>query len=273
MTDERPAPSANELAWDEAASGYDAYFSPRFAPYLATALGTLIGRASDLPNPGCIIVPCAGPGRELGPLARAFAKRRIVASDLSGEMVKLARARNARYPNVSVERDDATQLRPPASPVAALYSVFGLQLLPKPAETLGSWLELLDPKGLATIVYWPRDADEGGPFGTLHRLLGESTSVDGGWQGELEASVRAASAHIREDVRIAFPMLHDDAHSLWHALTRLGPLRALGLARGEAFVDQLGTRFEAEFPAGRPLSHAPEARLLLIERDQAPSNG
>jgi trans-aconitate methyltransferase len=254
-----------ELAWDEAAHGYDAYFSPRFAPYLAVALGTLIGRASDLPSSGCIVVPCAGPGRELGPLARAFATRRIVASDLSGEMVQLARDRNARFPNVSVERDDATQLRPPTSPVAALYSVFGLQLLPNPAEALRSWLELLQPKGLATIVYWPRDADEDGPFGTVHRLLAETSTVDRAWQGELEASARAASAHIREDVRIAFPMLHDDAHGLWHALTRLGPLRGLALARGHAFVEQLGMRFEAEFPPG-PISHTPEARLLLIER-------
>jgi hypothetical protein len=61
-------------------------------------------------------------------------------------------------------------------------------------------------------------------------------------------------------------MRHDDARSIWQALTRLGPLRALALARGQAFVEQLGTRFEAELPAG-PLSHAPEARLLLIERD------
>ncbi|HEY3254174.1 MAG TPA: class I SAM-dependent methyltransferase [Polyangiaceae bacterium] len=255
-----------ELAWDEAASGYDAYFSPRFAPYLATALGCLIGRKSDLPSSGGILVPCAGPGRELGPLARAFAERRIIASDLSGEMVKLARARAARFPNVSVERDDATQLCPPTSPGAALFSVFGLQLLPSPAETLGAWLRLLQPKALATIVYWPRDTDGGGPFDTMHRLLAESIAVDRAWQGELEASAHAASAHIREDVRIAFEMQHDDARSIWQALTRLGPQRALALARGQAFIDQLGARFEAEFPAG-PLSHSPEARLLLLERD------
>jgi SAM-dependent methyltransferase len=255
-----------ELAWDEAAKGYDAYFSPRFAPYLASALGTLIGRASDLPASGSILVPCAGPGRELGALARVFPRRQIFGSDLSGEMVKLARERSAGLRNVSVEQDDATQLRRPASEVAALFSVFGLQLLPKPAETLGSWLGLLQPRGLATVVYWPRDTDGGGPFDVMQRLLAEAITVDRAWQGELEASARAASAQIREDVRIAFEIQHDDALSCWHALTRLGPLRALALARGQAFVDQLGLRFEAELPKG-PLSHAPEARLLLIERD------
>jgi len=255
-----------ELAWDEAARGYDAYFSPRFAPYLATALGTLIGRARDLPSSGDIVVPCAGPGHELAALARAFPARHVFGSDLSGEMLKLSRERTARLPNVSVAQDDATQLQRPAGEVAALFSVFGLQLLPNPAAALRAWLELLEPRGLATVVYWPRDADDDGPFGTMHRLLAESIEVERAWPTELEASARAASAHFREDVRMAFEMRHDDAASLWHALTRLGPLRSLSLTRGQAFVDQLGMRFEAEFPPG-PISHSPEARLLLIERD------
>jgi trans-aconitate methyltransferase len=255
-----------ELAWNDAAHGYDAYFSPRFAPYMAAALGALIGRKSELPKSGCIVVPCAGPGRELGALARAFPGRQILASDLSGEMVKLARERNTSFANVSVERDDATQLRAPASPVAALYSVFGLQLLPNPAATLTTWLELLAPKGLATVVYWPAENDNGGPFDTLHRLIAESNTVDRTWEGKLEASAHAASARVLEDVRIAFEMKHDDAPSCWRALTQLGPLRGLANARGQTFVTQLGTRFAAALPAG-PLEHTPEARLLLIERD------
>lgn len=266
MPDSKPDLSPIEVAWDEAARGYDAYFSPRFVPYLAAALGTLIGRASDLPNPGSLVVPCAGPGRELGPLARAFPARKILASDWSSEMVKLARENNARFSNVSVERADATALRAPAGPVAALYSAFGLQLLPNAAATLTSWLKLLAPRGLAVIVYWPRDTDDGGPFDVMHRLLAETFPNDRSWQGELEASARAASADIREDVRVAFEMKHDDARSVWQALTRLGPLRALAQAKGQALVDQLGARYEAEFKPG-PISHTPEARLLLIERD------
>ena len=266
MADTTQDPNPIEIAWNEAARGYDAYFSPRFAPYLAAALGTLIGRASDLPSPGSIVVPCAGPGRELGPLARAFPARQILASDWSGEMVKLARENNGRFANVSVERDDATQLRAPPVPVAGIYSAFGLQLLPSPAATLASWLRLLEPRGLAVIVYWPRDTDDGGPFDVMHRLLAESFPVDRSWQGELEATAQTASAHVREDVRIAFEMKHEDARSVWQALTRLGPLRALAQAKGQALVDQLGARFEAEFQPG-PISHTPAARLLLIERD------
>lgn len=264
MTDDRPS-NPVELAWNDAARGYDAYFSPRFAPYLATAIGTLIGRRRELPESGSILVPCAGPGRELGALARAFPERPIAGSDLSSEMVKLSREHSRQFPNVSVERADATQLRA-AGPVAALCSVFGLQLLPSPANTLGSWLRLLEPEGLATVVYWPYATDHGGPCDTLHRLLAESSSVDRSWEKELEQSARAASAHVLEDARIAFEMKHDDAAGYWSALTRLGPLRALANARGPEFVAQLGARFEAAFPPG-PLSHTPEARLLLIKRD------
>src|SRR6478736_6809888 len=266
MNESKPDRSPIEIAWDEASHGSDAYFSPRFVPYLAAALGTLVGRASELPNPGSILVPCAGPGRELSLLARAFPTRRILASDWSGEMVKLARENNTRFANVSVERDDATQLRKPSEPVVALYSAFGLQLLPNAAATFGSWLKLLEPRGLAVVVYWPRDTDDGGPFDVMHRLLSESFPNDRSWQGELEASAHAASSRVREDVRVAFEMRHDSASSIWHALTRLGPLRALAQAKGQALVDQLGTRFEAEFPPG-PISHTPEARLLLIERN------
>jgi len=264
MTDQRPGASPVELAWNEAARGYDGYFSPRFAPYLAAALGGLIGRKRELPRAGSILAPCAGPGRELGALARAFPERLIAGSDLSGEMVKLARERNAQFSNVSVERADATQLHAPG-PVAALYSVFGLQLLPSPAATLTSWLELLEPKGIATIVYWPNDTDNGGPCDTLHRLIAESITVDRSWEGKLEESARAASAHVLEDVLIAFEMQHDSARAYWDALTRLGPLRALANARGSDFVAKLGVRFESTFPAG-PLAHTPEARLLLIQR-------
>ena len=175
MSHAKPEPSRVELAWDEAALGYDAYFGPRFAPYLATTLGALIGRAFELPSTGCIVVPCVGPGRELGPLAHAFAGRQIVASDLSSEMVKLACARSAHFPNVSVGQDDATQLRAPGPPVAGLFSAFGLQLLPDPPAVLESWLRLLQPGGVASVMFWPRESDVNGPFDVMRRLLAESS--------------------------------------------------------------------------------------------------
>lgn len=255
--------TAVEQAWDEAARGYDDYFGPRFAPYLGAAIGALLARSDELPRGG-IVVPCAGPGRELAPLARAFPERAIWASDLSNEMVSLARARSARFSNVSVERGDATALSP-GGEVAGLLSCFGLQLLPDQPATLGSWLRLLAPGGVAVVVFWPRDAESSGAFHALHRVLRQVGLRDGEWEAELVPSALREGARVLCDARLAFTMQHDDALAAWDALTRLGPLRALALTRGQELVDALGVEFLAELPSG-PVVHTPDARVLVFER-------
>lgn len=253
-----------ELAWDEAAAGYDAYFGPRFAPYAGVAIGALLSRRRRLPE-GAVLVPCVGPGRELCALARAFSERPIVASDLSGAMVDLARQRNAMFANVSVEQADAMHLSPPSAGVAALLSVFGLQLLPEPAQALQSWLELLSTGGAAAVVYWPRDAEAAGPFDCMRRLIRSTGVPDGSWEQELESSIARAGCRIALDELVAFEIQYESAQILWEALTRLGPLRALALARGPELVTRLGAEFVAELGPG-PLTHRPAARLLLAER-------
>jgi SAM-dependent methyltransferase len=262
MTSAAEGPSRAELAWNEAARGYDEYFGPRFVPYLGAAVGALSARSSELPS-GCIVVPCVGPGRELRPLARAFGERQIVASDLSGEMVSLARERNRDLPNVSVERANAMQLETPD--VAAVLSVFGLQLLPDPVAALGSWLKLLSIGGLAAVVYWPRNAEPSGPFFSMRRLLRSAGVLDGNWESELLFAAQAAGARVLADLPLAFEIQYEDSRALWHALTQLGPLHGLTMARGQRLVDDLGEQFVAELPHG-PLSHTPEARLLLLSR-------
>jgi SAM-dependent methyltransferase len=253
-----------ERAWDEAALGYDAYFGPRFAPYLGAAIGALLARQSELPN-GAVLVPCVGPGRELAPLARAFLKRAIIASDLSTGMVSRAGERAAALANVSVERADATALHAPVGGAAAVLSVFGLQLLPDPPATLASWVALLEPRGLAVVVYWPRDTETAGPFHSMRTLLRHAGLADGDWEARLASSAAAAGGRLLADLPLCFEIAHDDSATMWRALTHLGPLRGLMLARGEEFVAELGVEFVAELPPG-PLSHTPAARLLIIER-------
>ncbi len=257
-------PGLVERAWDDAARGYDAYFGPRFAPYLSAAIGALAAHSNALP-PGAIVVPCAGPGRELGPLARAFPERRILASDLASEMVELARQRTQAFPNVHVARGDASALSYPSEPIAAVLSVFGLQLLPKQATTLTSWVELLAPGGVAAVLFWPRDAEASGPFHTMRRLLRGAGLVDGEWEAELVPRALALGARLRADIQLSFSMHHDDAQAMWNALTRLGPLRGLALERGAALIDALGVEFVAELPEGQ-IEHTPSARLLVLER-------
>lgn len=257
-----------ERGWDQAARGYDAYFGPRFAPYLGAAVGALAAHAAQrgLPD-GAVLVPCVGPGRELAPLARAFPERAIIASDLSGVMVSLAEARTRHLPNVSVERADALQLVPPRGGAAALFSVFGLQLLPDPVLALRSWLGLLTVGGVAAVVYWPRDAEPQGPFFSMRRVLREVGVLDGTWEEDLLRGLPETGATVLSDISLAFELEHADAPSLWQALTHLGPLRTLANARGPELVAALGAQFALELQDGpTPLTHTPEARLLLIER-------
>ena len=264
MASDDPGTSLVEQAWDEAALGYDSYFAPRFAPYLGAAIGALVGRSAELPS-GPILVPCTGPGHELQPLARAFDRREIHASDLSLTMVKLARQRVATFPNVFVEQSDATRLSVPNGGASAIVSVFGLQLLPNPSQTLGSWLALLNRRGLAVIVYWPRDAEPSGPFHSMRQLLRSAGILDGTWESELHGRILGSGAKLLADSPLAFEIAHESSQTAWSALTHLGPLRGLALARGDAFVAELGQQFVAELPEGK-LVHTPEARLLVIER-------
>jgi SAM-dependent methyltransferase len=253
-----------ELAWDQAAPGYDAYFGPRFAPYLGAAIGALLARREQLPS-GAILVPCVGPGRELCPLARAFPDRQIAASDLSRVMLRLAQERSAHFSNVTIEHVDAMTLSAPDGGLAAALSVFGLQLLPDPAGALGAWLSLLNLGGLASIVYWPREAELSGPFCSMRRLLRNAGVPDGGWEEELLPCAVASGGRVLANVPLAFEIQHENAQAVWNALTQTGPLRGLALARGQQLIDALGAEFVADLPPG-PIRHTPEARLLLIER-------
>ena len=254
-----------ELAWDEAARGYDAYFGPRFAPYLGVGVGALLALEADLPTAGAILVPCVGPGRELASVARAFPSRDILASDLSGAMVSLARERTTTLCNVSVARADATELGVPKDSAAGLLSVFGLQLLPNQPATLTGWLRLLRPGGRAVIVYWPRDPEPNGPFHSMRRLLRGAGIGGEDWEHDLPSSLAEAGATLLVDARFSFEISHEDAQTAWQALTCLGPLRGLAQARGEDFVAALGEAFVAELPPG-PLTHTPEARLMVAQR-------
>jgi len=252
-------------AWDQASLEYDEYFTPRFAPYLGTALGALAARQMELP-PGPIVVPCVGPGHELPGLSRVFEGRQVLASDLSKVMVERARARATQLSNVVVEQRDATSLGLPAAGAAGLFSAFGLQLLPDPALALGHWLELLAAGGALSIVYWPEHSEPGSPFHVLRELLVRGNVSRADWEQALPESIRAGGGRVRLDARVAFEMQHDDAQSLWRGFSHLGSLRAMAAARGEAAVAELGAEFVQRLPPG-PLVHTPEARLLLIERE------
>ena len=94
----------------------------------------------------------------------------------------------------------------------------------------------------------------------MRALLRQAGLPDCDWEERLVSSAATSGGRVLVDLPLAFEIAHDDARTLWHALTQLGPLRALMLARGAELIAQLGDAFVAELPAG-PLLHTHRARV------------
>jgi SAM-dependent methyltransferase len=252
-------------AWDEAADGYERYFVPRFAPWVATAAHALA--EATLP-PGPILVPCCGSFPELPALVAGHPDREIVGIDLSAGMVGLARQRAAGWPQVRVVEGDAAALTPrwPRT-CAGLVSVFGLQQLPHPEAALADWAAALRPGGRLSVMFWPRQVELEGPLALLDRVLASHRPpADDSWQLRLADAVTAADATVERDEHPSFAMSHPDASTFWEAMTTGGPLRAWSNARGEKFMRTVAQQFLRAAPEG-PWHHRPQARWIVARRN------
>lgn len=250
--------------WDEAADGYEAYFVPRFAPWLAAAVAAVTG--STVPE-GPVLVPCCGTFPELDTLVEAFPDRDVVGIDLSAGMVRRARERAVRWPRASVVHRDASTLDPAwTGRCAVVVSVFGLQQLPEPAPALRSWVTALRPAGRLSVVYWPGTTELDGPFALLREVLSAHVPpADSSWESDLVPALTTECAVVERDEQLTFSMSHPDAPTFFDAYTRSGPLRALADARGDEFVDQVRAEFLRHAPRGG-WSHRPGARLVVARR-------
>lgn len=76
-------------AWSHASAGYDNYFVPRFAPWVASLM-EVFKEAEELP-PGPVASPCCGTGAELEQFARHFPTRDLFGVNLSGGMIQNGR--------------------------------------------------------------------------------------------------------------------------------------------------------------------------------------
>ncbi|MDI5976537.1 class I SAM-dependent methyltransferase [Amycolatopsis magusensis] len=252
----------NDLAraWDEAAEGYEAYFVPRFAPWVRTAADAL----APLPD-GPILVPCCGTLPELDALTEHFPGREITGIDLSAGMVRLAQARAAGNPLVTAVEGDAATLDPRwTGRCAAVVSVFGLQQLPEPDVALAAWAAALRPGGRLSVVYWPGAIEMEGPFAVMREALRPRvTPSDRSWEDRLVPAL--SEVELERDEFVTHPMTHPDAETVFEAYTRSGPLRPLVTARGEQFAQELREEFLRLAPAGE-WTHRPGARLLVARR-------
>lgn len=258
-------------AWDQAAVGYERYFVPRFAPWVASAVEYLA--TAPLP-PGPVAVPCCGTFPELPVLRTRYAEREVVGVDLSAGMVRLARERAAHDRDVRVVEGDATELRrwcPDGC--AGVVSVFGLQQLPDPGAALGSWTDTLLPGGRLSVMYWPGRPEDRGPFTLLDTVLSATRPTgDEPWQTRLGRAVTDAGGTVEHDEYRAHPMEHPSAAAFWDAMADDGPLRGLARARGPAFMRSARDEFVRRAPAG-PWRHRPRARHVVAHRAVAGRSG
>jgi SAM-dependent methyltransferase len=255
--------------WDAAAEGYDAYFVPRFAPWVDAAVQAIA--AAPLPA-GPILVPCCGTFPELTTLLAYFPDRDIVGIDLSAGMVQLARHRAGQQSNVSVVVGDASTLdRRWLGRCAAVVSVFGLQQLPEPDLAIQSWLAALRPGGKLSVMYWPDVTETEGPFALIRQVVSANTpEEDSSWEDRLVGAVTAQGGAVERDEYVSYPMSHPDAAAYFDAYSRNGPLRTLVDARPASFVNELREEFIRRAPAGE-WHHRPRGRLVVAGRGAAPA--
>ncbi|MEC7518606.1 MAG: methyltransferase domain-containing protein [Myxococcota bacterium] len=234
-------------SWDEVAYGYLEYWAPRFRPWMEVAVAALPGRLT-----GPIVVPCCGPGLELDLLAQRFDRSRLEGVDFSQSMVDLCRARG-----YAARLGDAAALDGPAS----ILSTFGLQQLPEPDAALRRWVEGVPPGGALSVMLWPYDTSDAGPFDVLRRwaedALGatapawEATLLDG-----LPSGLRLMDRPVPLSIR------HDSGVAFWDAMLASGPGRAMAQRVPRPLLDEVSAELARRWPG--PFDHQPTARHVVI---------
>ncbi|CAM4005625.1 class I SAM-dependent methyltransferase [Nocardia ninae] len=263
MTDRAEELARRARGWDEAVTGYEAYYVPRFAPWVAAAVRAVTVDA--LPS-GPVLVPCCGTFPELDALVEHLPDRELVGIDLSPGMVRRARERAASHPQVSVVEGDASTLDSRwAHRCAAVVSVFGLQQLPEPDQAIQSWAAALRPGGRLSVVFWPTATETEGPFALLSKVLrAEVPAGDRSWEQRLAPALTTQGTCIERDEHLSYPMSHPDAATFFDTHTTSGPLRPLATARGATFIAQLRDEFLRRAPSGA-WHHQPRARHLVAD--------
>jgi ubiquinone/menaquinone biosynthesis C-methylase UbiE len=138
--------------WDLASNDYDPLWQEQLAP---ARTGTL-DLASLAPGEHVLDLAC---GTGLVTLAAADAvgtHGKVVGTDLSGQMVEVARQRAfaRQLPQVSFARMDAEMLDLPDATFDAVLCSLGLMYLPDAARAMREWLRVLKPGGRVVIAVW-----------------------------------------------------------------------------------------------------------------------
>jgi SAM-dependent methyltransferase len=257
-------------AWDEAAAGYDAYFVPRFAPWVQRAVDVIVEARPE----GLIVVPCCGTAPELARLRAGLPDAPLLGVDLSPGMIQRAQARLRGVAGVTLRVGDAADTQSWGQP-SALLSCFGLQQLPAPADALAAWTSSLAPGGILSVIFWPTKLEEDSPFAWLGEAVHAELGVGGAaidWGGRLGVAVERGGGELLRDEQVAATMQHADVEAFWEAALHSGRMRALYNTCGQDLMARVKARLLKRAPSG-PIEHTDLARHIVARRLASPSPG
>jgi ubiquinone/menaquinone biosynthesis C-methylase UbiE len=138
--------------WDLASNDYD----PLWQEQLAPARKALLALASLAPGERVLDLAC-GTGLVALDAARSVGPEgSVLATDLSGQMIEIARRRAAeqQLSNVTFRRMDAEMLDLPDATFDVVLCALGLMYLPDPQHAVEEWRRVLKPGGRVVIAVW-----------------------------------------------------------------------------------------------------------------------
>lgn len=145
--------------WDLASNDYDCLWQEQLAP----ARNWLLALAALTPGQRVLDLACGTGLVTLAAAASVGPGGSVLGTDLSGQMVAVARQRAAdqQVSNVSFERMDAETLDFPAATFDAVLCSLGLMYVPDPQRAVREWLRVLKPGGRVAIAVWGKRANCG----------------------------------------------------------------------------------------------------------------
>lgn len=161
----RPAPSIDAAAftaaartqWDRAAAGWDRH-GPQIRAWLAAATEAMLNMAAVAPGMAVLDVAAGAGDQSLDIAARVGESGRVLALDLSPQLVERiqANARRAGAAHIEARQADAQTMALDAGRFDAAVSRLGLMLMPRPLEALRRMHDALRPGArVCTMVFGP----------------------------------------------------------------------------------------------------------------------
>jgi ubiquinone/menaquinone biosynthesis C-methylase UbiE len=138
--------------WDLASSDYD----PLWQDQLAPARTGMLALASLAPGEHVLDLACGTGLVTLAAAESVGAGGSVLGTDLSGEMIEVARQRagEQRAANVTFQRMDAETLDLPDASFDVVLCSLGLMYVPDPQRAVREWLRVLKPGGRIAIAVW-----------------------------------------------------------------------------------------------------------------------